>query len=194
MKKELNLSFRACRGISLLLLIFFLIGSLSCDKNDDDNNGSQNPIDQLPPATQTGENTAGCLVNGEAFLPNNGSIQPLVLNYLNGEDFTLGISREVNGSLYTIRISQFNIPLQEGETYLLNTEFTGSPSSAQYIINTFPPPSPNYYSTNSMVTGELTITSNDFNNAILSGTFWFDAINSEGDIVEVREGRFDIQL
>jgi len=39
----------------------------------------------------------------------------------------------------------------------------------------------------------LIITHHDFDNAVLSGTFWFDAINSEGEIVEVREGRFDVK-
>jgi len=43
------------------------------------------------------------------------------------------------------------------------------------------------------VTGELTITHHDFDNAIISGNFWFDAINGSGDIVEVREGRFDME-
>jgi hypothetical protein len=28
-----------------------------------------NPIDQLPPETQTGANTFGCLVNGQVFKP-----------------------------------------------------------------------------------------------------------------------------
>ena len=42
-----------------------------------------------------------------------------------------------------------------------------------------------------LIYGELKITHHDFSNAILSGTFWFDAVNSNGEIVEVREGRFD---
>ncbi len=174
----------------LLLTVFTLV--LTCCNNDDDNTAT-NPIDQLPPATQVGANTAGALVNGEAFLPNNGSVIPLVLNYLDGEDFTLKISNETNNDLFTILISRYNTPLEEGETYLLNTEFIDNPSSAQYFINTIPPPSPFYYSTNATVTGELTITNHDATNAILSGTFWFDAINSEGDIIEVREGRFDME-
>lgn len=34
----------------------------------------QDPIDQLPPATQTGANTFGCLVNGEPFVVINTSL------------------------------------------------------------------------------------------------------------------------
>jgi len=47
------------KRILLLLLTTF---TLSCCNNDDDN--PQNPLDQLPPATQTGANTFGCLING----------------------------------------------------------------------------------------------------------------------------------
>ena len=43
-----------------------------------------------------------------------------------------------------------------------------------------------------VIKGELKITYHNYNNAILSGTFWFDAVNSTGEIVQVREGRFDI--
>ncbi len=45
--------------------------------------------------------------------------------------------------------------------------------------------------TNLIYTGELTIKRNDLSNSIISGTFWFNAINEEGEIVEIREGRFD---
>jgi hypothetical protein len=200
MKKKTNsLSFHTNVTLSLtkrfvqygIILIFAALSLFQLSCNDDDN--PTDPLDQLPPATQTGENTAGCLVNGKTFLPNNGSVLPLVLNYLDGEDFTLKISNETNNDLFTIFVRRFDTPLEEGETYLLNTEFSQVPSVGEYFINTIPPPSPFYYSTNSMITGELTITNFDFANAILSGTFWFDAINSEGDIVEVREGRFDME-
>ena len=49
------------------------------------------------------------------------------------------------------------------------------------------------YYTTSLVTGELTITRVDLSNSIISGIFWFDAINSENEIVEIREGRFDFE-
>ena len=42
-----------------------LINAAGC--SDDDPN-SQEPIDQLPAATQDGKNTFGCLVNGEAWV------------------------------------------------------------------------------------------------------------------------------
>ena len=54
-------------------------------------------------------------------------------------------------------------------------------------------PSNDYYSTTLEVTGELIITHHDYNNAIISGTFWFDAINNIEEKIEVREGRFDME-
>ncbi|WP_162550068.1 hypothetical protein [Hymenobacter nivis] len=50
----------------LLLSLALLLG---CKKTE------QAPADQLPPATQTGANTLGCLVNGQPWTPQgyNGS-------------------------------------------------------------------------------------------------------------------------
>ncbi|GAB2858733.1 Riean_0653 family protein [Hymenobacter ruber] len=51
-----------------ILLLAALLGLSQCKKKDPD------PASQLPPATQTGANTFGCLVNGQAYTPkgNNG--------------------------------------------------------------------------------------------------------------------------
>lgn len=40
--------------------------------------------------------------------------------------------------------------------------------------------------------GELTIKKLDFDNQIMAGTFWFDAVDTFGNTVEVRDGRFDL--
>ena len=55
------------RKTYLLLLIPLLV--LTSCFNDDNINKA--PIDQLPPPTQSGKYTFGCLVNGEAMIPNN---------------------------------------------------------------------------------------------------------------------------
>jgi PBP1b-binding outer membrane lipoprotein LpoB len=43
--------------LNLILLCIFLT---SCS-SDDDSSGGNNPVNQLPEATQTGENTFGCI-------------------------------------------------------------------------------------------------------------------------------------
>jgi len=46
-----------------LLLLFSIFSFSSCKKNE---------LDALPPATQIGNNTFGCLINGVAWVPNGG--------------------------------------------------------------------------------------------------------------------------
>jgi hypothetical protein len=52
-------------SLSIIFIAFVLMAS-GCKKN---NNSNNSPIDQLPPATQIGANTFGCLINGQAFTP-----------------------------------------------------------------------------------------------------------------------------
>jgi hypothetical protein len=174
-----------------ILTILVAAMLLSCCNNDDDNTPT-NPIDQLPPATQIGANTGGALVNGEAFLPNNQSVTPLICNYLDQDDFFLLISKKVEDVYYNLDIYIYNTSFVVGQTYILE-QYSDNSKFGEYSINNESYPSTNYYSTNQTVTGELTITHHDYDNAILSGTFWFDAINSDGSIVEIREGRFDME-
>jgi hypothetical protein len=42
--------------------------------------------------------------------------------------------------------------------------------------------------------GELVITRLDTVNMILSGTFWFDAMNMVNETVKIRDGRFDLKI
>jgi hypothetical protein len=77
--------------IKYIKLVIIALGFSACN-NDDDNN-TQDPLSQLPPMTTTGENTIGCLVNGEPFidsgLMNNfyqfvGGSSRLVINWEQG--------------------------------------------------------------------------------------------------------------
>jgi hypothetical protein len=74
-----------------LLLLFLATFTLSCcNKGDDEQPKTE--LEKLPPATQTGANTAGCLVNGVAFLPKGYfTTGNLICYYIDGKDFTLGI-------------------------------------------------------------------------------------------------------
>lgn len=65
---KLNINMFHKKSIIMPYQIFFSIAIALClfnCNNDDDSN--KPPIDQLPPMTTTGENTIGCLVNGEPF-------------------------------------------------------------------------------------------------------------------------------
>ncbi|MEO7801559.1 MAG: hypothetical protein ABIR81_06155 [Ginsengibacter sp.] len=64
------------RPYIVLIFCFFLI-TASCKKNN-----TPTDEDQLPPATQTGANTFGCLINGKVWLPkgysNTGTPNPKI--------------------------------------------------------------------------------------------------------------------
>ena len=171
------------------ILLIAVALTFSCCNNDDDNHG-----DTLPPATQTGANTVGCLVNGEVFLPKAEGINPAVVvnyEYINGEFFFTLAFRDLQGSnneFVSVQTSRINLEI--GQTYILNKnqeedgDYTGGGGTYGPDIN-------NHFVTTTTKTGELTITYLDLSNSIISGTFWFDAINEEGELVEIRDGRFD---
>ena len=83
-----------------LLLIF--ITFFNCSNNDD--SIEQN---QLPPITQTGANTFGCVINGEVLIPKDsrgslGGVSPkkgITVAYLQNNNFTIdaGNFRDENG-------------------------------------------------------------------------------------------------
>src|SRR5690554_6523302 len=78
--------------------------------------------------------------------------------------------------------------LEEGMIYVLRAD--NSNHSGAYRINRIN----NFQSfeTNTEYTRELHITKLDKEKNIISGTFWFDAVNEQGTKVEIREGRFDM--
>lgn len=172
-----------------IFLTLTLLATLSCCKSDDDNN------DTLPPATQSGENTAGCLVDGDVLIPKgNGNNFQCYYQFVNG-DYYFSISFYDTTGEFSKYCNVFSrrAEIAEGNTYTLNIsdEQDTSGYGGEHNIGITEPFS---YDTNATTTGELTITKLDFTNNIVSGTFWFDAINSSGEIKQIRDGRFDAQF
>jgi hypothetical protein len=97
---------------NLLLSAIVAITMAACNKDD-----NKAPIDQLPPATQTGENTVGCLVNGEAFLPNGTNLGGPVLSCFyqrnqHGYHFSTSIDNKQQKPIRGITLSTNGIELQ----------------------------------------------------------------------------------
>ncbi|WP_435138441.1 DUF6252 family protein [Formosa sp. A9] len=168
--------------------ILYLLLSLSFTACCNDDDQPETPIDQLPPATQTGANTAGCLVDGEAIY-SKGRNLTFQLFYNDGEDFGLLVSNEKNNIDRVIHVASYNESMEVGQVYQL-VGYGIDSKFGEYVIQ-YPDFTNKEYQTTSIVTGELIITHHDFDNAIISGTFWFDAIDSKGNVVQIREGRFD---
>jgi hypothetical protein len=182
-------------SFSQLLLLPLLAALLlaGCRKSNVD------PIDQLPPATQEGKFTFGCLVNGKAYLPKGAGLGGPVLSayyqHLNtstaqGYFFNVAAKRDNKNSKEGIAINGNGLALKEGEKYVLRNSPDEGEIFAEYVI--FLDGHMNAFETRGPFQGELHITRFDQDRQIVAGTFWFDAVNDRGEKVEVRQGRFDM--
>ena len=88
------------------ILLLFLICLFGCDNNDDNKpNTPKTELEKLPPATQTGANTAGCLVNGVAFLPKGYIPETNPLSYQDDLNFVLFIGERNNDIINSLEFS-----------------------------------------------------------------------------------------
>lgn len=147
----------------------------------------------LPPATQTGARTFGCLVNGTAFVPKNRSIfeGPILEAYI-GNGVTVGGGNPGSSTNGSAPVTPTNIMMQAdsmqvsaGQTIPLTAYNTPGMAYGAVIS----PPN-DYYYTNAGATGQLHITRLD--GGVISGTFYFTAVNKAGDTIKVTDGRFDL--
>jgi hypothetical protein len=181
----------------LLALSFILTTGMQCKKD-------QTSIDALPPATQEGKETFGCLVNGEAFTPKGSSLGGPILSsyyqYLNSQTaqgyyFNVLAKKKSSGNVnesVSLDFISKNIHLEDGKIYKLRKIDANDVAEAGYLLSNVS--NSNSYKTQiSIYIGELIISHLDETNQIVSGTFWFDAVNDKGEKVEVREGRFDLK-
>ena len=162
-----------------------------------------NPVDQLPPATQTGANTFGCLINGQVVVihkpfldlsPDYGCQYQLIYPTVSGYSLNVFGTDKIDGCHFkSVDVALDSIQLQE-TTYSLNTSIVQHGRYGLVDISYDCPPSPLLtYITDSTTTGQLTITHFDQQQQIVSGTFWFDAVEqTRGDTVHVTNGRFDM--
>lgn len=182
---------------SILILIFSLSALVtSCIKR---NIKPVNQLSLLPPATQTGARTFGCLVNGQAFVPKNQSIYQgprIQCNYeflSGGYYFTVliaNVDSNNNNEAFSILLQTDSLSIQEGQKITLEEYFTSGKASGTYSIGTYPQIP--IYHTDNRHNGQLFISHLDLMKQIVSGTFYFTAINSAGDTVKVTDGRFDL--
>ncbi|WP_445734252.1 DUF6252 family protein [Mariniflexile sp.] len=170
---------------TLIVFSLMLMAVTNC-KNDDDT--PSNPIDKLPPATQTGENTFGCLVNGKPFVVSNTTNMTAIYQ---GGGLSIAGEIDVNNffSEVSIFISESIIGQQIAEniTYTLNNDNTMKGQYYREDKNCF------YYTTLSEK-GFVEIKKLDKVNFIVSGTFGFQAISDDcKEIISITNGRFDLQ-
>ena len=169
--------------LSLLLLAFLLMAS-DCDKEN------LSPLEQLPPATQTGAFTFGCLINGEAFLPSGNPLGGPVLSafYIQSNGtYTMNISGKKGGgeNLERISIGALDIEALTEGVYPLVSEASGN------LFGKYKLGLDSSYTTDE-APGTLTITHLDTQVGIISGTFEFTVTDNEGKQIAITDGRFDM--
>lgn len=160
---------------TLLMLSLMLLSITSC-KDDDDT--PIDPINQLPQPTQTGENTFGYLVNGEAIDVSN--TRKITAIYQQNQ-LQLGGGLTNNN----IDIDMFvGGPLEENISYSLvrlskYTDFN--------IIDNC------RYDIEDAYQGSIIFSNVDNQNFILSGTFEFSTVTDGCKDIKITEGRFDVK-
>ncbi len=190
------------KNLITMLLLIILIGCSSDDSNS-------NPESQLPPITQTGENTFGCLIDGELVKPRDGSGSLGGSNagasfyggYPNSTDYYELDIRDLKSSKTSkVLIHMQSVHQLGAGNYIIN-ESNGMSSIDGYHHNyihcrIFNQTTNSYqYYRSFENSGILKITRYDFYNRIISGTFSCQVKNSanEADTIEITNGRFDIK-
>ena len=171
--------------IRFILASLLLISLSSCSKNDN----CDNPIDCLPSQTQKGENTLGCLINNKVFKPGGSTLAATILDVeyrVANDDYYFILEGNNTRSKQKVSVI-LNEKIEENVVYKL-VNFESDTNSGNYTV------SGDLYWTNNEVTGELIFSKIALDQGFVSGTFWFDAENSSGEIVEIRNGVFDLEF
>lgn len=155
-------------------------------------------IDKLPPKTQEGRNTFGCLINGKAFVPGDkywGLVKPISCNYytkdefhyIRGSLFLQGITMLGNEGMGSLAIQKmdvyskgtYSIPYVPCSTaYRCDASFLHLDQSGDYVSQG----------------GVLKISRLDTLQHIVSGTFDFTVKGADGKNYAIIEGRFDLKM
>lgn len=173
----------------LLLLLALLLGASACKKDE--------PEEQLPPATQTGAGTFGCLVNGQPWTPkgNNGR-----------DNFRVTYDPGYAGGSLIIRVYRYPDQSSTFQSMVMGGDRISQVGSYPFVLvgdrqifftDTKRPNPCNYYGDVPPLTqrtGNLTITRLDLQAGIVSGTFAFTLAQPGCDTIRVTQGRFDKKL
>ena len=177
----------------LLYLALLLLTQCSKCRNDP---APADPARELPPATQTGANTFGCLVNGQPYMPKgNTGASNLGVTYdpgFRGGAVTIETYRVESGGL-TKFLSIDAAPANNPGNYSLNLD--AGIGNVLYSSGGVQPCGFMYDSRDvTYRKATLNITRFDANSRIIAGTF--DAVIARNgcDTLKVTQGRFDAKF
>lgn len=173
----------------LFAAIIMLFSFAQCKKDKEQ--------DKLPPATQIGANTFGCLVNGKVYIPKGysgtGTPNPRVIYDIgiNGYPYLQILAKQFDNINDQIGNFSLNIDSITGTgTYLIFT-IKKQIGFGSYIIpgcGILPDDDQTFK------TGKIFLLKYDLNNRIISGTFFMKIKPANCDTLNITEGRFDFKL
>lgn len=176
---------RISNGLLTLTFAVALTALSDCDRKDPQ---PKTELEKLPPATQEGKYTFGCLVNGNAFVTKTSLDISAVY-----QDGLLQISAGIEGS----KIQTINFFIYDSNVVPGNYELKDSlGNEAKYLLFDKDSGILCEYVTNSSSDnqGNLELTKFDQFNLIVSGTFQLRLTNSTCEKVEITNGRFDLKF
>jgi len=158
--------------------------------------GCRKAVDQLPPATQTGTNTFGCLINGKAWIPTGGGafsgINPTSGGFFGEPNGSVSIYIKAYGEDDDVAIYLKNITAEGRYDLNKNTSIMPAavlPEASYGMYDIMYDPE---FVTDSLHTGAVTITHADRNTGIVSGTFEMTlSQKNTGHVLRITNGRFD---
>jgi hypothetical protein len=182
-----------------LLLILIVCAFIACKKDKSPTPIEPTPTgDQLPPITQSGANTFGCLVNGKVWIPkgfsNTGTPNPRAIldNDLNGIPFM-----QIRSGQYESgnSISNFTMTIDSVNILGIHNVYT-TKKQIGFGTTLFPncgilPDDIVQYKIGSIIITKYSIGSN---NAIISGLFDFKIKINTCDTLFFSNGRFDMKF
>ncbi len=159
--------------------LFLLLCTLGGCK---DNPKPKTELEKLPPATQEGKNTFGCLVNGKAWVTRT-SIDAVAF-YQEGL-LHIGADLQGHGESMRLAVNDKGTLIISGRQFDLSGKNEGA---AEFFSNLR---GCNYFAENT-ISGSLKITNHDPDALIISGLFEFSSIVTGCDTIKVANGRFDL--
>jgi hypothetical protein len=174
----------------IALKTMFILFIVACKK--------EQKTDALPPETQEGKNTFGCLINNEALLAGTtlfGLVSPVNVSY-----FATAQSGFEAGSLYIQGIdARYSLDIAGFVAVQKMKVFGPGEYSLQSVTNCNQKPTcdASFYFNSKLSqnffaeSGKLTVTKLDTLNKIVSGRFNFMAKDSLGNVKNITDGRFD---
>ena len=190
-------------------ILFFFLALASCSKD------SNTVGDELPPITQTGANTAGCIINGKVLIPKN------TINSLSGYPvygLTTGAGVNFNAPIigddyWYIKIANLRstgkdywIYIHLNDTKIGLSNYIVGQSNVEFFADGPNNPAIIVRETNNGISGTtyisgsnagtISVTRFDYSNGIYSGIFNATLYNKDNpsEIIQVTDGRFDINL